>query len=213
MLSSCMSSVEVDSIWINLCEGLFPLYVHEHLCPFRCCCIFYVPLPSPPYKNTRVCMRTQPQFLHCLCVHCMPTCSPACARCACVSFVSVRLYTHKCMWWWDLVVWSSSPCKNGEQWREKMGVGNVFNSLVWKLPVGWAEAAGREWGSSQQRRRKKCVHMFISERRQREGEGDQERWGVCSSESVRVLRIWYSVQSKQIHPLWYHDTIVFTYTV
>lgn len=149
--------------------------------------------PLPPYHNMCVSMWTQPQFLHCLCVHCMPVC---------VSFVSVHLYTYKCAWWWDIVVSSSFLCKNSEgkkKWGREWIQSALCENCLWAelKQQGEREAAA---GRGEERRVFICSSAR-GKRWRREGEGDQERWGVCSYADQQVwecMRIRYSVQRKQI---------------
>lgn len=134
--------------------------------------------PLPPYHNMCVSMWTQPQFLHCLCVHCMPMCSPVC-----VSFVSVHLYTYKCAWWWDIVVSSSFLCKNSE--GKKSGVGNEFNQPCVKIACGLSWSS-RERERQQQAEEKKDVCSYVHQQEERDDE-ERERGIRRGEEYVHML--------------------------
>lgn len=171
-------SSNISSSYLNLsvccCCVYLDTYVHEHACLFRCLCLFSVPLRSPPYENMRDCMSTRPQFLHC-----MPTCRPVCTWS--VFHLSVSIYMHINVCGGDTLLSHPLPLARTDAVKSKReGEGRNSISLVWKLPAGWAQAAGREGGSSRQRRRKTCFHMLISKRKGEMrgcGGGDQERWG------------------------------------
>lgn len=137
----------------SICSILINLWFCFSLSTYPTCalaCVFAYSVCPFLHLCKCVCMPSRPQISHCLCAHYMPMCSSLCAQC--VFQLSVSIYIHKHVWWWDSVVSPPFLSKSREQWREKRGEEGMNSiSLVWKLPVAWAEAAGRKGGGEERR--------------------------------------------------------------
>ena len=165
-INSCQGNISSTRInlYVVLCLPQHILYMYISICLFSCDCAYSVCPLLHLHIGTCMFVCSLHLSVSTACMH--AACLRAAAVCVCVSFVSVHLYSYKRVRCWDLVVSSPSFIKNRVQSRD-LGEGAVNSvSLVWKLPMGWAEAAGTEEGGSRQRGRKTCVHMLVSKKKE-----------------------------------------------